>query len=80
MASYIVTGIHAAARAGKYGKVSEARALECRFPPPGYLSYLLASIFVASRVGLRWRLVAATMVGANICTVNVVERKLFVAF
>lgn len=26
MASYIVTGIHAAARAGKYGKVSDARA------------------------------------------------------
>lgn len=28
MASYIVTGIHAAARAGKYGKVREALRVE----------------------------------------------------
>ena len=43
MASYIVTGIHAAARAGKYGKVREARLFD---------KFLSSGSPVSSAVGL----------------------------
>jgi len=46
MASYIVTGIHAAARAGKYGKVSDAQRASVGFRPPVY--------FLSARVYCCW--------------------------